>query len=263
MAEQAERGGIQVIDRATAIMEVVSRDDGLPLSTIARRAGIATSTAHRILTSLEANGLIAMDDDRKLWFVGVRAFEIGSGFLRNRKPVEVGREIMRALMEETGETVNMAVVDQGEAVYIGQVECHNAIRAFHRPGSRGPVHCSGVGKSLLAWRSEAEVERILRRHGMASFTRFTITHDGRFFDELAQIRRRRWAVDDQERLMGMRCVAAPIFDEHGEPVTGISVSGPTVRITPERMSELGPQVRQAAEVITTRIGGRLPNTRDG
>lgn len=255
-ASAGEKGGIQVIDRAVSILETVAQSDGLPLTSIARQAGMATSTVYRILTALQSNGLIRMDEESKLWFVGVRSFEIGNGFLRVRKPIDVGRRVMRELMEETGESVNMAIIDRGEVVYIAQFECHNAIRAFHRPGSRGPVHCSGVGKALLAWRTKPEVTSILHDHGMRPFTNKTITGDQRFFKELDEARVRGWAVDDEERYEGMRCVAAPIFNEFGEAETGISISGPSVRLTFERLGELGPAVKRAAKTITNSIGGK-------
>lgn len=259
MAEKSanvDKGGIQVIDRAVLILEAIASSDGLALTSIARQSGMATSTVYRILTALQSNGLIRMDDETKHWFIGVRSFEIGSGFQRNRKPIDVGRLVMRELMEETGESVNMAIIDNGEVVYIAQFECHNAIRAFHRPGSRGPIHCSGVGKALLAWRTKLEVNAILHEHGMRSFTNKTITGDQRFFAELVESRKNGWAVDNEERYEGMRCVASPIFNEFGEAQTGISISGPAVRLTPQRIGELAPMVKRAAQRVTDLVGGR-------
>lgn len=250
------KSGIQVIDRAVMILEAIAKSDGLPLTSIARQVGMATSTVYRILTALEINGLVRMDGETKHWFVGVRSFEIGNGFLRNRKPIDVGRRVMRDLMEEVGESVNMAVIDHGQIVYIAQYECHSAIRAFHRPGSRGPIHCSGLGKALLAWRTGPEVSAILHEHGLQPFTHRTITSDKSFILELAESRKRGWAVDVEERYEGMRCVAAAIFDESGRATTGISISGPSFRLTDERLGELGPAVKRAAMKITELIGGK-------
>lgn len=253
--EPEGRGGVQVLDRAVAILEAISREDGMPLSTIASRAGVAPSTAHRILTSLEANGLISMNPEGKLWFVGVRAFQIGNGFLRNRKVVEIGRPIMRALMEETGETINLAIEDSGDVVYISQIECHNAIRAFHRPGTRGPMHASGMGKAILSGWNEAAVRRVLMRKSMPRYTERTMVEAPVFIEALREVRERGWAIDDEERMFGMRCVAAPIFNEIGEIVAAISISGPTARLSHARLWELGPEVKQAARQITLSIGG--------
>ncbi len=262
-SDREARGAVQVLDRAVAILEAISSEDGMSLTTIAARAGVAPSTAHRILTSLEANGLITMSPERKLWFVGVRAFQIGNGFLRNRKIVEMGRPTMRALMEETGETINLAIEDGGEIVYISQAECHNAIRAFHRPGTRGPVHASAMGKAILSGWSEAAVRRALTRKPMDRFTERTIVDIPAFLEALREVRERGWAIDDEERTDGMRCVAAPIRDELGEIVAAISISGPTVRFSHARLWELGPEVKGAAREITHSIGGTAGGTSGG
>lgn len=252
-------GSVQSLDRALALMEVIAREDGLTLTDLAQRAGVPPSTAHRILATLQAHDYVSHDEERGLWLIGVRAFEVGSSFLRNRKLSETGREIMRELMEECGETVNLAIEDEGSIVFISQAESHHAIRAFHRPGSRGAIHASGVGKALLAALPDDKVRRILHKTGLDEFTPQTLTEPDRLFEELNASRERGWTIDDEERTTGMRCVAAAIYNEHGEAFAGLSISGPTVRMTDERLGELGPKVRRAAQDITSSIGGRAPS----
>jgi IclR family acetate operon transcriptional repressor len=248
-------GSVQAIDRGLAVLAIIAGADGLTLTDLAQRAGLAPSTAHRILASLEAHKFVFHDEERGLWLIGVGAFEVGTAFLRNRRLAGIGRVVMHELMEATGETVNLGIVDGGEVVFISQVESHSALRAFFRAGSRAPVHASGVGKALLAEMPEARVREILYKRGLAKFTERTLVAPADLFGELGVIRRRGWGVDDEERNLGMRCVAAAIFNEYGEAIAGVSVSGPTVRITPERALELGPMVRRAAEEITGSIGG--------
>ena len=249
---------VQSLDRALALLELIAQEDGLTLSELAQRAGVPPSTAHRILSTLQAHDYVMHDEERGLWLVGVKAFEVGSSFLRNRKLHAIGREIMRELMEETGETVNLAIDDDGAVVFISQVECHHAIRAFHRPGSRGAIHASGAGKALLSALADDQVRRILHKTGLEQFTDKTLVDPDKLFSELAQIRTRGWALDDEERTKGMRCVAAPIFNEHGEAIAGLSISAPTVRMPDERIGELGPKVKRAAAAITRSIGGHAP-----
>jgi IclR family acetate operon transcriptional repressor len=249
---------VQSLDRALALLELIAQEDGLTLTELAQRAGVPPSTAHRILGTLQAHDYVMHDEERGLWLIGVRAFEVGSSFLRNRKLAETGRTIMRELMEECGETVNLAIEDGGSIVFISQVESHHAIRAFHRPGSRGAIHASGVGKALLTALSDDAVRRVLHKTGLVKFTPKTLVEPERLFAELVTSRERGWTVDDEERTPGMRCVAAPIFNEHGEAFAGLSISGPTVRLTDERMGELGPMVKRAAEAITGSIGGHGP-----
>lgn len=249
---------VQSLDRALALLELIAEEDGLTLTELAQRAGVPPSSAHRILGTLQAHDYVFHDDERGLWLIGVRAFEVGASFLRNRKLAETGRAIMRELMLECGETVNLGIEEKGGVVFISQVESHHAIRAFHRPGSRGAIHASGVGKALLTAMPEEEVRSILHKTGLQKFTDKTLVEPGKLFAELKTSRERGWAVDDEERTEGMRCVAAPIYNEFGEAFAGLSVSGPTVRMSDERLGELGPKVRRAAEAITKSIGGRLP-----
>jgi IclR family acetate operon transcriptional repressor len=251
-------GSVQAIDRGLGVLAIIAASDGLTLTDLAQRAGLAPSTAHRILASLEAHRFVFHDDERGLWLIGVGAFEVGTAFLRNRRLAGIGRIVMHELMERTGETVNLGIEDGGEVVFISQVESHGALRAFFRAGSRAAIHASGVGKALLAEMSEARVREILYKRGPAKFTDSTLVAPADLFQELAVINRRGWAVDDEERNLGMRCVAAAIFNEYGEAIAGVSVSGPTVRITPERALELGPQVKRAADEVTASIGGHAP-----
>lgn len=250
-----DTGSVQVLDRAIGIMDVVSAADGLTLTSISHQTGMATSTAHRILTSLEAHGLVAMDPERKLWFIGVTAFQIGNGFLRNRKVVDLARPLMRDLVSEIGESVNLGIEDDGAIVYLAQIECHNPIRAFHRPGTRTAIHASAMGKAVLSTWPDANIRKLLAKVGMPGFTRKTLTNDRRFFRDLAETRERQWALDDEEATIGMRCVASPIHNEFREVVAAVSISGPTTRLTYDRIGELGPRIKRVAGEITARIGG--------
>ncbi|MEM8582040.1 MAG: IclR family transcriptional regulator C-terminal domain-containing protein, partial [Pseudomonadota bacterium] len=132
------------------------------------------------------------------------------------------------------------------------------IRAFHRPGSRGPMHASGIGKALLAAMPQPDVERLLTRTGLQSFSFKTLTSPEALLDDLEKTRARGWSFDDQERFEGMSCVAAVIYDGYGEPAAGISVSGPSARFSEAALPGLGAAVASAAAEVTDRIGGQLP-----
>ncbi|MEL6623421.1 MAG: IclR family transcriptional regulator [Pseudomonadota bacterium] len=248
------------LDRSLSLLEILADVDGISLSDIALRAGVPASTAHRILMTLEAHRFVSHDDERGVWFIGVRAFEIGNAFLRHRKLVDIGRSIMRALMEQSGESINLAIEDTGEAVYVSQVESHQSVRAFHRAGSRGPMHALAVGKALLSAMSDADVRRVLEQHGMETFSDRTIRDPKRLFDEVKTIRSRGWATNNEEHEAGMCAVAAPIYNEYGEAIAAISITGPASRMGPDRLGELGPMVKRAAAEITSSIGGVHPGT---
>jgi len=250
----AQGGSIQALDRGLALLSIIAQSEGLSLTGIAQRAGIAPSTAHRILTTLKAAGFV-MCDARGNHLIGVKAFKVGTAFLRNRRIVDVGRRTLRELMRASGETASMGIEDKGYVVFVAQAESHRSIRAFHRPGSHGAMHASSLGKAILSTLPEKAVTEILQHVGMKKFTERTIVDPRALIADLAATRKRGWAVDDQERADGMRCVGAPVFNEHGEAVGAISVSGPTVRVTDERLGELGPLVKRAAADLTERFGG--------
>jgi IclR family transcriptional regulator, acetate operon repressor len=251
-------GSVQALDRGLALLEIIAQADGLSLTDIAQRAGLAPSTAHRILTTLKAAGFVHCDAAHGSYLIGVKAFKIGSAFLRNRKLVDVARGVMRDLMAASGETTCLGIENDSHVVYVAQLESHHAIRAFHRPGARGLMHASSLGKAMLAWLPDAEITGILHRVGLPRRTERTIGDPQALLADLARTRQRGWAIDDEEKADGMRCAGAPVFNEHAEVIGALSVSGPTVRLTHERLGELGPLVKRAAAELTDRVGGVVP-----
>ena len=141
-------------------------------------------------------------------------------------------------MRTSGETASMGIENDGYVVFVAQVESHRSIRAFHRPGSHGALHASSLGKAIMSTLPEKAVTEVLQRVGLRRFTERTIVDPNVLLADLDATRKRGWAIDNEERADGMRCVGAPVFNEHGEAVGAISISGPTVRITDERLGEL-------------------------
>ena len=250
---------VQSLDRALSLLNDLAEMDEATLKELALRTGMAPSTAHRFLMTMQRHGIVTFDEITQSWMIGVTTYQIGSSFVRRTNIVETSRPFMRELMEATGETANLAIAADGEVVFISQVETHEPIRAFFPPGKRGQMHASGVGKALLSEFSDDTVQRIMQKHGLPSFTPNTITSFKDLFDDLEQIRVRGWAIDNEERNIGMRCLAAAIYNGHGEAVAGISISGPSVRMTDEVLGEFGPQVKRIAARITQTVGGTTPS----
>lgn len=247
----------QSLKKALDLLKSLSDHDGLTLTELADKTALPPSTTHRLLSTLADHDLVTVDEVSQKWSIGIEALRIGMAFQRRNKILLAGRPAMTDLMEATGETVNMAMLDGYEVVFVSQVECHEPIRAFFGIGQRRAIHASGIGKALLAEMPAERIEPFLRGRPLARFTPATITDPELLRNELETIRRRGWSIDDEEANPGMRCIAAAVFNEFGEARAGISLSGPSARLTPDRLPELGAQVRATADRITQLIGGHL------
>src|SRR5512138_142210 len=190
-----------------------------------------------------------------LWYVGLQTFTVGASFLDARDWVAQSHPYMRRLMEQVGETANLATLDGTEAVFIDQVQCRETMRTIVRLGSRVPLHASGVGKAIFATLPDEQVDAILKVKGLPRITDNTITSPETMWASVRVIRQRGWSFDDEEHAAGTRCVASPIYDEHAEVLGAISLAGPSSRLPDARIKQLGPLVAHTAEEITKKLGG--------
>ncbi|MFU8899230.1 MAG: HTH-type transcriptional regulator BhcR [Roseinatronobacter sp.] len=255
--DKTEQNTVQSLDRALGILRVLSESSGLTLTELAQAAQQSPATVYRVLSTYQTHGMVELEAQGQRWHIGAGAFRIGSAFLRRTKLAERAREAMQTLMRESGETANLGVEEQDEVLFLTQVETHEAIRAFFPPGTRSPMHVSGIGKALLAYYPPARVARITAL-GLPGFTPASLTDAARLENDLTRTRARGYAIDNEERTEGMRCIAAPIFNAHAEPVAGLSISGPVFRLSLERAREMGELVRRAAAGVTEATGGRVP-----
>ncbi len=258
-AATAVVGQVQSLTRGLTLLErLAEAEGGVSLVDLAQRVGLAPSTTHRLLNTLEKMDYVHQAGDLGLWLVGVKAFTVGSAFLANRDLAGQSHPFLYRLMEQSGETTNLAVVDRGEAVVVAQVQCPEMMRMQVKLGSRAPLHASGVGKALLASMTKADVEDILHERGLPRITPSTIDTPEKLWVALREIAQRGYAYDDEEHAVGLRCVSSALYDEHAEPLGAISVAGPRSRISDERALELGALVANTAARLTHALGGRLP-----
>ncbi|CAM3505535.1 IclR family transcriptional regulator [Paracoccus nototheniae] len=249
--------GIQALDRALDVMEALAAHEGITLTGLSTHLDQSPATMHRVLATLEQRRYVESNPDRQEWFIGPEAFRLGSAFLRRTNIVERSRATMRDLMARSGETANLGIERDGDVLFVSQVETHQTIRAFFPPGTRSPLHASGIGKALLAAFDDDRLAAFIRQAPFARFTDKTIGSADDLHAAIAQIRRRGYAFDDEERTLGMRCVAAVITNSHDEAVAGVSVSGPTTRMTDAKVHEIGQMVAGAARGISANLGGTV------
>src|SRR5712691_3142519 len=251
--------GVQSVNRALSIIETLAEDDeGYRLSDLAIRTGLSTSTVHRLLATLESRRFVAFDRTESKWHVGARAFTVGATFARRRNFSAQAVPYLRKLRDLTRETANLAVVDDEFIVVLTRAESREIMRSLTKVGGRVAMVASGVGKAVLATYSDQDVNAIIHRQGMPRLTEKSIVRPGELFRELHAIRRQGYAVDDEEARIGLRCVAAVVYNDCSEPLAAISVSGMTSRVTDDRLPALGRTVREVAAELTVALGGVMP-----
>ncbi len=259
MKSPHDRHTVQAVERALKIL-IILAEAGAPLtlSQIRDRTKLNISTAHRLLHTLMNDGFISQDKDTGKYLLGLRTFEVGHAALYSMDIRTVARPILQKLVDACNETVNLAILDQDEIVYIDQIESQNMIKIFARVGSRGPAHCTGAGKALIAHLSDRDFERFLHnKEPLQVFTKQTISDKARLKEEVALIRGKGYSLDNEELEEGVRCVAVPIKDFEGKVIAAVSLSGPDTRLTDAFIQgKLIPEVMAAAERISERLGYR-------
>ena len=250
-------GHTQALSRGLAVLEALAATEGgATLTSLAAQLKLPAPTAHRLLATLEAMGFVHAGPKGE-WQMGVRAFRVGSGFLAHRNLVVQAYPHLRELMDRAGETANLAVIESGEAVFVEQVQCRELMRMSAKLGSRAPLHASGVGKAMLAALPERAFAAAIGRRELTEYTPRTLTSIAALAGELVATRARGYAVDDEEHAPGLRCVAAAVLDENGQPWAAVSLAGPTTRMTHARLPALGALVRATARDLTSELGGRV------
>jgi DNA-binding IclR family transcriptional regulator len=244
------------IRRTARLLETIGELGEAGISDLARRLGWTKSTVHRLAATLEELGYLEQDETTGRYRLGLKLFELGSLVLRQRELRREAAPVMELLMQQTQETVHMAVLDErtGEIVYVHKVEPLQAIRLYTEIGAHHPAYCAATGKVLLAFLPEDRLERLLERLSFQAYTPRTITDPLALRTHLADIRARGYAIDDAEYKPDVRGVAAPVRDHRGQVIAAVNAGGPASRLTLERAHALAPLVQAAAQEISRRLG---------
>lgn len=252
MVEPRSSSGVQSLDRAVRILELLADAGGsLRLAELAAAAELPLPTIHRLVRSMVHNGYIRQEPSRR-YSLGPRLIRLGE--VAGRGLASWARPHLARLVNQIGETANMAVLEGDEVVYVAQVPSSHSMRMFTEVGRRVPAHCTGVGKALLSQLSDTEVSELLHRTGMPAKTARTLTSPQALIAELADIRDQGWAEDNAEQEAGVRCVAVPVVG--GPARMAISVSGPSGRITARRVVEVAPLLLSAAGALADDLAGQ-------
>jgi len=244
---------VQSLERALDLLEALAGADELGVSEIAAQTGLVPSTAHRLLGTLVSRGYAAQSPASGRYLLGYKLLELTSGLQdRLERLRSAARPHLEAIMEQTGETTNLVVLEGRNAVYIESVTGTRSVRLFTEIGQAIPAHTSASGKALLAWRAPSDIDALLGDAPLPASTPHTLTSMAALQDDLAMIRRRGYATDNEEHELGVACVATPILDHGGLPLAAISVSGPTPRMTDA--AELAALLREHATELAAELG---------
>jgi DNA-binding IclR family transcriptional regulator len=252
---QLKEYSVPSIERALSVLQCLGRSKhGFSISEIGRRLKIPKSSAHLILTTLERRGFLQKNTQTGKYHFGLQMVSLSRSALENLDLREEAQPFLRCLMQESGLTVHMAVLERDEAVIIEKVEAPGLVRLASWIGRRLDVNCTGVGKVLIAFLPENELNYLLSTKDFARHNGRTIIAKSALRRELTLVKQLGYALDDEEDELGLRCIGAPVFDENQKAVAAISVAGTTSQIAIERVPFLARMVTRTARGISSRLG---------
>ena len=217
--------------------------------------GYHKSSVQRVVTTLESHGFLERPQPTRSRFIlGPMTLMLGNVASESVDLRSVARPHLQRLVDDTGETGHLCVVDQAQCYYLDKIDSSKAVRIATYVGQRLPLHCSAVGKTLLSGMSPEEVDRVIAESGLPRFTATTITEKDRLVEELDAIRERGWAYDNEEYEMGLRCVAAPVIGSNRRVVAAISVAGPVQRLSMDQLEGFAASVAETAARVSARLG---------
>ncbi len=245
------KGGIQVIERMMKLLDVLSYyHDPVSLKQLALETGLHPSTAHRILAAMASSGFVERAEPGT-YRLGIRLLELGNVVKSRISIREAAMPLMQRLHIQLGESVNLGVRQGDEIVYVERTSSgRSSIRVVHLVGARAPLHVTAVGKLYLAEDGPQKIRDYAKRTGLPGFTSTSLTTLNSLEREIDRVRRHGVAFDNEEIELGLRCIAAPVRDDTGELVAGLSVSAPADRHSPDWAAI----VKQTADEISTAIG---------
>jgi DNA-binding IclR family transcriptional regulator len=214
------------VERVIAILETLDASRrGLNVSEMSRKLGFPKSSVHVLMMTLEQLGYLQKDRDANKYFLGLKAYAFGRGMMNNLSLAEIALPYMRALVDELKLTSHLAVLDKDQGVYIQKVESSSIICFDTYIGRRMDLHCTGVGKVILAYESEDVLKRFFSKKSFIRYTEKTITSPRKLRQELNKVRQSGFAIDNEEEELEVRCVAVPVFNQAGKFAAALSVTG--------------------------------------
>ncbi len=254
----AAPNGARTLDRGLAVLEELAQARGaLGITELAERCGLDKSTVHRLLVTLAARGYVQQNPRTREYALGLKLFDLYDALQDSLGLRESCRPLLNELAEASGETSHLAVLEGADVVFVDKVATKQVMGVRTVIGRSEPAHCTALGKAILATLPETQCAALSARAELRAYTDRTPVTREALARELALTKERGWALDNEEFLLGVRCLAAAVVDRAGRPVGALGISGPATRLSGERCEELGPYVRGLAERASVALG-RMP-----
>ncbi len=251
------------LDKALCILELLTQSrTGLTLPDLVIRSGLAKSSVHYLLVTLERRGYVHRNERAGRYLLGTKLFSLANSALKGLELRQKCASHLAMLRMRTGLTVHLGILEQTEVVLISKHDGQTGPKTATWLGKRMEIHCTGLGKALSAFLPETEINAIVQAHGLGRHNENTISSPKRFREELERVARMGYAIDDEEDELGMRCIGVPVFGSCGRPVAAVSVAGTTSDIVPENISHLVTELKRTAARIGTVAAGLFSTTMD-
>ncbi len=255
MAKTQPSYPIKVLDKSLSILETLLQENSpISVTEISERLGIYPSTVHRILDTLKYWGYVEQDPDTQKYQLGLKVLELGMAKLHQMDLVKETTPYLKELVSQCDETVHLGVLENGEVLYVAKEEPSQTIRMVSYVGRRAPVHCTALGKVLLAYLPEEERKEILSKKGFPHLTENTITSKKELEKELYKVKEQGFALDRGEHEKDVRCIATPIRNHQGKVLAALSISAPAFRIDIDAQNHLWKALIQTSKKISKRLG---------
>ena len=246
---------IKVLDKSLSVLELLlQKGSPMNMTELSEKLGFYPSTIHRILDTLKHWGYVEQDPHTQKYQLGLKALELGMAKLYQMDLIREATPYLKKLVNQCNETVHLGVLEAGEVLYLAKEESSQTIRMISYVGKRAPLHCTGLGKVLLAYLPEKERKRILFRKELPRLTKNTLTDKRELEKELNKVREQGFALDREENEKDIRCVAAPIRNYQGEVIAAISISSPIFRIDKNVQDNLKEALIEISKKISKRLG---------
>lgn len=251
--KDVSRYTINSIDKALDLLEILS-EEPLNLLELVERLEQPKSSLYRIISTFERRGYITREEENGKYCIGMKTLELTKNLLESNTLSNVSRVEMQRLVAKTGESVNLGVLSGDEILYIAVLEGEHQLKFTEMVGSKSPVHATAIGKALSAYLPDEQLNLLIEEMEFKKVTPNTIDNKKQFYDVLKSVKENGYALDDEEIVIGARCIAAPIFNMFGKVEAAVSISGAVHRLSDQNLNGMAAHVISTAQSISRKLG---------